>query len=58
MDDMDFVANWLNDLMNTMESTLDRETQVRLLEGCGRECFNRHQFKRDIAAEGKGDLTN
>ena len=57
-EDVDFIANWLNDLMDTMESTLDRETQVKLIEGCGRGCFNRHQFKKDIAEEGKGDLTN
>lgn len=57
-EDVDFIANWLNDLMDTMESTLDREIQVKLIEGCGRGCFNRHQFKKDIAEEGKGDLAN
>lgn len=55
-EDVDFIANWLNDLMDTMESTLDRETQIKLIEGCGRGCFNRHQFKKEIAEEGKEDL--
>jgi len=55
-EDIDFIANWLNDLLDTMESSLDRESQVKLIEGCGRGCFNRHQFKKDIAAEGSGDL--
>jgi hypothetical protein len=55
-EDIDFIANWLNDLLDTMEATLDRETQIKMIEGCGRGCFNRHKFKQDIAQEGKGDL--
>lgn len=51
-----FIENWLSDLLNTMDKTLDRETQEKLLAGCGRGCFDRHAFKRDIAAKGKGDI--
>jgi hypothetical protein len=51
-----FIENWLADLLDTMESVLDEKTRVKLMEGCGRGCFRRHQFKQDIAAQGKGSL--
>jgi hypothetical protein len=35
---------------------LDEPTKVKVLAHCGRACFQRFQFKRDIAAQGKGDL--
>lgn len=53
-----FIENWLTDLLETLENTVDRETQLKIIEGCGRGCFNRHQFKLDIAAKGSGDLDN
>ncbi len=52
----DFIVNWLTDLLDTMDKTLDREAKVKLIEGCGKGCFSRHQFKKDIAAKGKGNL--
>ncbi len=52
----EFIQNWLSDLLDTMDKVLDEETKVKLFEGCGKRCFERHQFKRDIAARGKGDL--
>jgi hypothetical protein len=51
-----FIENWLSDLLNTMDKTLDRNTQEKLLAGCGRGCFDRHSFKQEIAAKGKGDI--
>jgi hypothetical protein len=51
-----FIENWLTDLLDSMEKTIDRETQVKIIEGCGRGCFNRHQFKKDIAIKGTGDV--
>lgn len=51
-----FVNNWLTDLFDTIEQTLDEPARIKLLEGCGRGCFNRHEFKRDIARKGTGDL--
>ena len=51
-----FIENWLLDLLDTMERELDRETSVRLIGGCGKGCFNRHQFKQDIANDGKGNI--
>lgn len=51
-----FIENWLSDLMATIDSELDEATKIKLMDGCGRGCFRRHQFKRDIAEEGKGDI--
>ncbi len=52
----EFVQNWLSDLLDSIDKNLDRETQVKLVEGCGRGCFNRFKFKQDIAAKGAGSL--
>jgi hypothetical protein len=52
----EFINHWLGDLLNTMETELDEKTRVKLIEGCGKACFNRFSFKQDIAAKGKGDL--
>ena len=51
-----FIENWLTDLLETIDSQLDEKTKVKLMEGCGRGCFRRHQFKRDLAKQGQGDL--
>ncbi len=52
----DFILNWVNDLMDTMDKVLDEETYIKLIEGCGRGCYNRHQFKKDISIAAQGDL--
>ncbi len=52
----EFIVNWLTDLLNTMDVRLNQETKVKLIEGCGVGCFNRHKFKKDIAAKGHGDV--
>jgi len=52
----DFVRNWVSDLLSAAEAELPRELQVKLIEGCGRGCFRRHEFKRAIAEQGKGDV--
>lgn len=52
----EFIIHWMNDLMDTMDQVLDRETKIKLIEGCGKSCFNRHQFKKDIAIKGEGSL--
>ncbi|MGE5402822.1 MAG: hypothetical protein ACM3S2_20675 [Ignavibacteriales bacterium] len=54
--DKEFIVNWLNDLFNTMDEVLDEKTRIKLMEGTGRGCFNRFQFKKDLAIKGKGDL--
>jgi hypothetical protein len=52
----EFIENWLTDLLDTMADELDEATQIKLIEGCGHGCYRRHQFKRDIARQGEGDL--
>ena len=52
----EFLQSWLSDLLATMDKVLDRETIAKLMEGCGRGCYDRHTFKQEIAAKGKGDL--
>jgi hypothetical protein len=54
----EFIQNWLSDLLQTMDAELDRETRVKLMEGCGRGCFHRYQFKQEIARQGKDNLEN
>jgi hypothetical protein len=51
-----FVRNWVGDLLDTMDEQLPREARVKLMEGCGRGCFHRHEFKRSIAEQGKGGV--
>lgn len=54
--DKEFIQQWLTDLLDSIEKNLDRETQVKLVEACGKSCFSRHKFKTDIAEKGKGDI--
>jgi len=52
----EFISNWLNDLWDGIDKEVDDKTKVKLIEACGRGCFLRHQFKRDIAAQGQGSV--
>ncbi len=52
----EFTNNWLTDLFEAIDTELERNAQMKLIEACGRGCFRRHAFKRDIATAGKGDL--
>lgn len=56
LQEKEFIQNWLTDLLDTIDENLDEPSKSFLLAGCGRGCFNRHQFKKDIAEKGKGDL--
>jgi hypothetical protein len=51
-----FVENWLADLLDSIEKNLERETREKLVAHCGVACFNRHQFKKDIAMTSEGSL--
>jgi hypothetical protein len=51
-----FVENWLADLLDSIDKNLDRKTQEKIVGNCGVACFNRFQFKKDIAINGSGDL--
>jgi hypothetical protein len=52
----EFVQNWLADLLESMDKNLDRATQEKIVAFCGLQCFNRHQFKKDIALTSNGNL--
>jgi hypothetical protein len=52
----EFIINWSRDLLEAIDKEIDLETKIKLMEGCGRGCYNRFQFKQDIAKAGKGDL--
>lgn len=52
----EFIINWVHDLLDTMDKELDEATCIKLIEGCGRGCYNRFKFKQDIAEKGKGDI--
>ena len=51
-----FIENWLSDLLESMDKILDRKTQEKIVGNCGAVCFNRFQFKKEIAINGSGDL--
>lgn len=54
--ELKFIQNWLTDLMETIDTETDEATKIKLMSGCGRGCYRRHQFKQDIAAKGKGSV--
>ncbi len=54
----EFIQNWLSDLLEAMETELDRDVRIRLIEACGQGCFRRFAFKQDIARQGQGSLEN
>jgi hypothetical protein len=52
----EFIKNWLADLMNVIDRDTDEPTKARLVGACGRACFERFDFKRNWAVEGRGDV--
>jgi hypothetical protein len=55
-DRLNFIQNWVTDLMDTIDSEVDEATKIKLLSGCGRGCFKRFKWKQEIAAKGKGNV--
>jgi hypothetical protein len=51
-----FVANWLDDLLEAVDEQLTPAARVKLVEHCGKKCFLRHSFKQDLAKRGAGDV--
>lgn len=51
-----FIENWMSDLLGAINDQLDRPAQVKLMEACGRGCYNRFSFKQDIARQGKASV--
>lgn len=54
--DTQFIKNWLADLMTAIDADGDEAMKARLVGACGRACFERHEFKRNWAVEGRGDV--
>lgn len=52
----EFIQNWLTDLLETIDSELDETTKIKLIEGCGKGCYRRHDFKHQIAKNGEGSV--
>jgi hypothetical protein len=48
-----FIQNWLADLMEAIDRERDESIKIRLLGACGRACFERHEFKRNWAIQGR-----
>jgi len=46
--------DWLSNLMKNMDSLLDEESKIKVLEECGRACAGKHAKKE--ALKSKGDL--
>ncbi|RPJ75577.1 MAG: hypothetical protein EHM24_04010 [Acidobacteria bacterium] len=53
--DKEFIQNWLADLMEAIDREPDESVKARLVGACGRACFERHEFKRNWAVQGRGD---
>lgn len=51
-----FIKNWLGDLVDAVDRGTDEATKARLVGACGRACFERHEFKRNWAVEGRNDV--
>ncbi len=51
-----FIQNWLSDLMEAIDKETDESLKIRLIGACGKACFERHEFKRNLAIEGRGDV--
>lgn len=51
-----FVRNWMADLLDAIDRECDEEMKKKLMGGCGAGCFRRHQFKVDLAEQGKGSV--
>jgi len=50
----EFLHEWLSNLIKNMDSHLDEESKIKVLEECGRACAGKHTEKE--ALQSKGDL--
>jgi hypothetical protein len=51
-----FVANWLDDLIEATEQQLGPQARVKLIEHCGRKCYLRHSFNQELARQAAGSV--
>ena len=50
-----FVHDWISNLMKNMDSHLNEETKIKLMEECGRECAKNHTKKEALKSQGQLD---
>ena len=50
-----FVHDWVSTLLKNMDSYLDEETKIRLIEECGRACAQQHTKKEALKFQGDLD---
>jgi hypothetical protein len=53
--DKTFIKNFLSDLLESIDRELPEDLKSKVVGGCGRACFQRFDFKRQWAIDGKGD---
>jgi len=51
-----FIQDWLADLMDAVDRQCDEAVKARLIGACGRACFERPAFKRNMPVAGRGDV--
>jgi predicted hydrocarbon binding protein len=50
-----FLHDWLSNLMKNMDSQLDEESKIKVLEECGRACAQRHAKAEALKSKGNLD---
>lgn len=50
-----FVHDWISNLMKNMDSHLDEETKIKIMEECGRACAKNHTKKEALKSQGQLD---
>lgn len=48
-------AKWVADLLDELDRTVDEETRVKILEGCGRKCIGEGMLKKAEAIAEKSE---
>jgi len=51
-----FIQNWLADLLAAVDRDLGPAAKARLVGACGRACWERHAFKRNMPVAGRADV--
>jgi len=50
-----FLQDWLSSLMENMDSRLDEDSRIKVLEECGRVCAQRHTKAEALKSKGNLD---
>jgi hypothetical protein len=51
----EFLHEWLSNLIKNMDSHLDEESKIKVLEECGRACAEKHAKKEALKSKGNLD---